>query len=52
MLHLQNIDDSGPMADAFLSGPPDLPDEKLVATFTDHIALALSNLRLKQKLYQ
>jgi len=52
MLHLQNIDDSGPMADAFLSGPPDLPDEKLAATFTDHIALALSNLRLKQKLYQ
>lgn len=52
MLHLQNIDDTGPMADAFLSGPPDLPDEKLVATFTDHIALALSNLRLKLKLYQ
>ena len=52
MLHLQTIDDTGPMPDAFLSGPPDLPDEKLVATFTDHIALALSNLRLKQKLYQ
>jgi diguanylate cyclase (GGDEF)-like protein len=52
ILHLQNIDDSGPMTDDFLSGPPDLPDEKLIATFTDHIALALSNLRLKQKLYQ
>ena len=52
MLHLQNIEDTGPMADAFLAGPPEPPDEKLVATFTDHIALALSNLRLKQKLYQ
>ncbi len=52
MLHLQTIDETGPMSDAFMSGPPDLPDEKLVATFTDHIALALSNLRLKQKLYQ
>jgi diguanylate cyclase (GGDEF)-like protein len=52
MLHLQNLEDTGPLPDAFLSGPPDLPDEKLVATFTDHIALALSNLRLKQKLYQ
>jgi diguanylate cyclase (GGDEF)-like protein len=52
MLHLQTIDDTGPMADAFLSGPPDLPNEKLVVIFTDHIALALSNLRLKQKLYQ
>ncbi len=52
MLHLQTVDDTGPQPDAFLSGPPELPDEKLVATFTDHIALALSNLRLKQKLYQ
>jgi diguanylate cyclase (GGDEF)-like protein/PAS domain S-box-containing protein len=52
MLHLQTVDDTGPMPDTFLSGPPDLPNEKLVATFTDHIALALSNLRLKQKLYQ
>jgi diguanylate cyclase (GGDEF)-like protein len=52
MLHLQNTEETGPVADAFLSGPPEPPDEKLVATFTDHIALALSNLRLKQKLYQ
>ena len=52
MLHLQNTEETGPMADAFLSGPPEPPDEKLVASFTDHIALALSNLRLKQKLYQ
>ena len=52
MLHLQSVEDSGPLADAFLSGPPELPDEKLIATFTDHIALALANLRLKQKLYQ
>jgi diguanylate cyclase (GGDEF)-like protein len=52
MLHLQNTEETGPLADAFLSGPPEPPDEKLVATFTDHIALALSNLRLKQKLYQ
>ena len=52
LLHLQTIDDTGPLADAFLSGTPEPPDEKLVATFTDHIALALSNLRLKQKLYQ
>ena len=52
MLHIQNTEETGPLADAFLSGPPEMPDEKLVATFTDHIALALSNLRLKQKLYQ
>ena len=52
MLHLQNTEETGPMADAFLSEPPEPPDEKLVVTFTDHIALALSNLRLKQKLYQ
>ena len=52
MLHLQITEEAGPQADAFLAGPPEPPDEKLVATFTDHIALALSNLRLKQKLYQ
>ena len=31
MLHLQNTDETGPLADAFMSGMPELSDEKLVA---------------------
>jgi diguanylate cyclase (GGDEF)-like protein len=52
LLHIQQkLEETGPLPDEFLAAPPDLPDEKLVSTFTDHIALTLSNQRLTHKLH-
>jgi diguanylate cyclase (GGDEF)-like protein len=51
LLHIQQRQEEAfPVQDEFLAVQTDLPDEKLVATFTDHIALALANQRLKQEL--
>lgn len=51
LLHLQQkTEEDSPNSDEFLASPPDLPPEKLLVTFTDHIALALANQRLKQEL--
>jgi diguanylate cyclase (GGDEF)-like protein len=52
LLHMQQQqEEANPDSDEFLGVSPDLPDEKLVSTFTDHIALALANQRLKQELH-
>jgi diguanylate cyclase (GGDEF)-like protein len=51
LLHIQQpLEETGPDPDEFLAATPDLPDEKLVNTLTDHIALALANQHLKKKL--
>jgi diguanylate cyclase (GGDEF)-like protein len=52
LLQIQNNDESGASGDDFLSMPPEPPDEKLVVTFADHLALSLSNLRLREKLHR
>ncbi|MEW6387063.1 MAG: sensor domain-containing diguanylate cyclase [Thermodesulfobacteriota bacterium] len=51
MVHLQNCQSTGQAEEDFFEGPPPLVQQKqLAVTFTEHIALALSNLKLRETL--